>query len=145
MIDQAQARLARLDRAHNEPPCPVRGVYVPALNTYTHPETRITARFAWRQTTALDIELPYGAPESEITKHIAGEAAATPNPLRELAAALLDFADQMDHHGIVPLGINVRTSHGMTNMNDDRAAAVVETSVLGVRRDWVEQNTEAAA
>lgn len=82
--------------------------------------------------------------ESPGLRERAALVAATPNPLRELAAALVELADEMDAHLVTPVGLTVSTTHEWSwgafqrrrGYGDDRLAQV-HVSAVGVSTEWV--------
>jgi hypothetical protein len=126
------------------PPVPVRGIEA-------HTDVVLTARSFWRQTIAQREEgEPYGYNQAIVdgrpvevgaARRIAVDVSRTPHPLRELAASLVEFADQLAVNGLVPLGINVHTSYEY-GVLDQSQRAVVVTTVRGVRREWVAATLE---
>lgn len=75
-------------------------------------------------------------------------AGEMPNPLRALAAHLLEFADQCDAHGLTPLGVNVQTDYESTHAaylrGSDTAsnAAQVHVSARCVATEWITSGPE---
>lgn len=146
--EQAANRIERMEQSHALPPTPINGVH-------TQADMVLTARSTWTQSTPPTVEhkrYPFTEEEiarslAEFKQDVARRVSGAPNPLRELAAALLEFADRLDANGVIPVGINVRTQHRLfdfTAVRED-ALAVVETSILGVRREWVEQHEDREA
>ncbi|AHH98302.1 hypothetical protein [Kutzneria albida] len=117
-------------------------------------ETTMAARHVWRQTlpeAPSPVESPFvvGSPESTVgglEDHLAQRINALPNPLRALAAALTEFADQLDEHGVVPVAVNLTTGHEKqyTSIEHDRYTrpAEVHVSIRGVQRSWLNTHTK---
>ncbi|HEX3781681.1 MAG TPA: hypothetical protein VHX38_18620 [Pseudonocardiaceae bacterium] len=111
----------------------------------------ITSRTTWTQTAPEHTVVDNGIvmDDTEIHRVIAREASATPNPIRDLAAVLTRFADQLDTQGVVPLGIHVCTAHVPDHSTfaysyEPRLIAQVVTTIRGVRREWIEQHHAVA-
>lgn len=145
--DEDRERLADLvTRAHRDyaaPPTPIRGLeYVDVV---------LTGRRTWRQPapdqlTANSHEGRMLEPD-QLQRVVAADAAKVTNPVRDLAAALVEFADQLDSQGVVPLGIHVCTAHSQSPSQfywDTGHVAQVVTTVRGVRREWLDQHRTPA-
>lgn len=127
------------------PPVPVDGITREA-------DAVLTARSFWMQPIAPREEQdPFasrmtagGVVETGAARRVARAVSKTPNPLRELAASLLEFAAQLDANGLVPVGINVHTGYQFADFftQSQGQRAVVATTVRGVRREWVTEALE---
>jgi hypothetical protein len=140
---------AAFDKAQREwttPPFP--------LSEVDQVDTVMTARQVWHQTIPDREPTTSGWPttpaeaehqQREAEQRLARRAAATRNPLRELASALVAFADQLDEHGVVPLAINLTTGHQAVfeSVASERHAflAQVHVTVRGLRQQWVDART----
>jgi hypothetical protein len=140
--DKDRERLADIvagaHRHFAAPPVPIRCI--------DRADMVITSRTTWTQTAPERtlIENGIAMDDTEIQRVIAQEAAATPNPIRDLIALLTRFADQLDAQGVVPLGIHVCTAHvgepgAYAYSYEPRPIAQVITTIRGVRREWIEQ------
>lgn len=138
--DEQRAKLAEVvtaaHRRYNQPPNPV--LFLDRFVDASH-----TSRFTWTQPASGVSRRTEGSNVDEVRRIAAETTRATPNPLRELAAALLTYADLLDRQGVVPLGVHMCTTyqslpeHRMY-LDDNAEVAAVTTTVRGVSREWVD-------
>lgn len=138
------ADFARLREQHFvHPPLPL------PLARDDGPQPLVTMQWAWMQQYPTTDEMPTNEGQLLQPHHHVERIEAFGNPLRQLAAALIDAADQADRDGFVPLGINLETRYFMpwsmyfrTNIEPDRRAqcALVAVTARGVRQEWLDRN-----
>lgn len=129
--------IRRRARDFDQPPAPVR------LGGPEGPTPVVVMRWAWMQPLVEDYETERPA-AYQAPAEVVAQIEAHGNPLRQLAAALIDAADQADRDGFVPLGLNLETRYypcnNMLLYRDRPHTAMVAVTARGVRREWLDRN-----